>query len=639
MTRTLCWTALFAILCTGVALAQEAPTFTVEVGSFPWHDRVGQWALSVVPEQYVSDRPVPQQSCDGRTIVLPEAGAEEVLIGVLATEAERFVADYEALTDTGDRLTIRKGGATLEYAIMRYANPPQKSSFTFSTAGVMLLSWGGELPAPTQPAAPAAPVQPADRGAVAPVRTGFDGPAFTPADGAAPWHDREGQWAIHDLPAQFAGGAAVPQQSCGQRTLVLPEGTTAVTIGVFEGDLDAFRQRYPKIEDTGLAFTINSPGGGGAGLRYVILNFPDPPADGAFKDFTTGGLVLLALNATGGADAPVRTALDAPVRAELEQDQEFVAQQQEGVAGERRVQMWVQEPPGGITPNTGLMLVLHNWGGTYAQASYKAWCRTFADQFNVVAVSVNYLHSGLDWKQHLPYDHGYLQAMDCIGALYTVHKQLTEAGVEFNENRVYAMGGSGGGNVTQMAMKLAPHTFACGVDICGMPGLIDAIAYGGEGTTLNAGYSRDPEAPNYLSPAMQRIRDFGDPEHCRLLHAANPVLTIVIAHGVGDRTCPVVPKIRQFANMVEAGISVDGHFLTEVDVDGSLITTTGHAVGNREQIVLEYAGDYMREDGRFARATTGDSDFTRGGTFEYPTETGAFVIDFSGYPTISFVKR
>ncbi|MGD9497424.1 MAG: alpha/beta hydrolase family protein [Armatimonadota bacterium] len=324
----------------------------------------------------------------------------------------------------------------------------------------------------------------------------------------------------------------------------------------------------------------------------------------------------------------------------LAQDQEFVAQQQPGVEGERTVRMWVQEPPAGITANTGLMLVLHNWGGEYNQPHYLQWCRTFAERFNVIAISVNYLHSGQSWKEHLPYDHGYLQAMDCIGALYTVRRQLLEAGLTFSEHRVYAMGGSGGGNVTQMALKLAPHTFACGVDICGMPGLIDAIAYGtGEGTALNAGYSRDPNAPNYLSPDHQRIRDFGDLEHCRLLSAANPDLKIVIVHGVDDLSCPVVPKIRQYANMVEAGLDVDAHFLTALDVDGEAVTTTGHPVGDREQVVIKYADAYMREDGALARATSGASDFARGGSFEYPTANGRFVIDFSAYPTIAFIPN
>jgi hypothetical protein len=188
-------------------------------------------------------------------------------------------------------------------------------------------------------------------------------------------------------------------------------------------------------------------------------------------------------------------------------------------------------------------------------------------------------------------------------------------------------------------MKLAPHTFACGVDICGMPGLIDAIAYGtGEGTGLNAGYSKDPAKPNYLSKDMQEIRDFGNLQHCRLLKAANPGLKIVIVHGTGDTTCPPIPKVQQYLGMLQAKLDVDGHFLTEADVDGTVITSTGHPVGDREQVVIKYADVYMKEDGRLKRATAGPSDFTRGGTFEYPTSGGKFVIDFTGAPTIKFVQ-
>jgi len=618
MSRALVCAALALGFAASLTCAQQDRTFTVQVGSFPWYDRVGVWAISELPAQYAGDRPVPQQSCTERSLVLPEEGVEEVLIGVLASEVAQFLAQFPALADTGDRLEIGKGANTLSYAICVYADPPRETSFAFSTAGVMLLSWPGELPA-------AATAQP-DEAAV-----------YVPADGACPWHDRVGRWVIRDLPEQFADGPPVPLQSCGDRTLILPEGTTAVTIAIFADDLPGFREQYPQVQDTGQGLTIASPGGGAAGLAYRIITFPDPPREGHFKDFTTGGIVLLSLE---GTEAPAVAPAGEAVSGVLEQDQEFVAQQRPGVEGERTVRMWVQEPPGGITPNTGLMLVLHNWGGEYNQPAYLQWCRTFAERYNVVAISVNYLHSGPAWQDQLPYDHGYLQAMDCIGALYTLLRQLTEAGVAFNEHRIYAMGGSGGGNVTQMAMKLAPHSFACGVDICGMPGLIDAIAYGtGEGTQLNAGYSREPGDPNYLSPDMQRIRDFGDPEHCRLLAAANPGLQIVIVHGLGDASCPPVPKIRQFANMIEAELDVDAHFLTPIDVDGAVITTTGHAVGDREQVVIRYADAYMLEDGALARATSGPSDFTRGGSFEYPTEGGRFVIDFSGYPTISFVAN
>lgn len=328
--------------------------------------------------------------------------------------------------------------------------------------------------------------------------------------------------------------------------------------------------------------------------------------------------------------------------ARAEQDQQFVAQEWSFAPGERVVRMWVQEPPAGIGPNTGLMLVLHNWGGVYNAAQYVTWCRTFAERYNVIAASVNYLQSGDEWKKHRerPYDHGYLQAMDCIGALYHIRLRLQEQGVPFNERRVYAMGGSGGGNVTQMVMKLAPHTFACGVDICGMPGLTDGIAYGtGEyGSGLNAGYSREQDSPRYLSPDMQEIRDFGHPAHCRLLKAANPALKIVIVHGVTDRSCPVVHKIRQYGEMVKAGLDVDAHFLTEFDVDGVAVTSTGHAVGHRDKVVMKYADVYLREDGARARSTACASDFERGGVVEYPTSNGTVVIDYSAYPTIRFVR-
>ena len=323
----------------------------------------------------------------------------------------------------------------------------------------------------------------------------------------------------------------------------------------------------------------------------------------------------------------------------LQQDQEFIAQEWPLQPGERKVKMLVEEPPHGVTRNTGLMLVLHNWGGVYNSPEYLQWCQTFAARFNVVAVSVNYLQSGQNsWSTSQPYDHGYLQAMDAIRALYTVWKQLKEKGIEFNEHRVYSMGGSGGGNVTQMAMKLAPHTFACGVDICGMPGLTDEIAFG-TGGVINAGYSTDPNSPSYLTEDMREIGDFGSFEHCQLLHAANSNLKIIIVHGVDDESCPVVPKIGQYQNMVRAGISVDAHFLTEFDVDGKAVRTTGHPIGDREQVVIKYADVYMREDGKLAKATSGPSDFTRGGQFEYPTSNGKYAMDFSGPPTISFVAR
>ena len=623
------------LLVVTVAVAQQTATYTPKLGAFPWHDRINQWALSQLPDKYVSDTPVPQQSCTARNIIVPE-GTKQAIIGILDKQLAEFLTKQTGATDTGDKLQIKQGGGTLDYAIVTVANPPTEMKHTWMSAGLILLALDPSLQAGAQaPAAPAGGVQ-------APAPQPPAAGQYVPADKAAPWHDRVGRWVINKVPAGYQNLPPVPQQSCDAKTLILPAGTKAVTIAVSDTDLSEFQRRYPQIQDTGLDLSVEPPAGG-SGLQYSVITFPDPPENGDFRAFAKGGIVLLKLDATAGAGAGGTPALVTPggAKSVLNQEQEFVAQEWPFQPGERKVRMFVQEPAAGITANTGLMLVLHNWGGVYNSAEYVKWCKTFADRFNVIAMSVNYLQSGPgSWSADKPYDHGYLQAMDCIRALYTVYKQLKDKGITFNEHRVYSMGGSGGGNVTEMVMKLAPHTFACGVDICGMPGLIDAIAYGtGEGTSLNAGYGKDPAKPNYLTPDMQQIRDFGNLDHCKLLRAANPGLKIVIVHGLTDPTCPPIPKIEQYANMLRAGLSVDGHFLTEADVDGTAVTTTGHPVGNREQVVIKYADEYMKEDGKLKKATAGPSDFTRVGTFEYPTTGGKFVIDFTAAPTIKFVAK
>ncbi len=313
--------------------------------------------------------------------------------------------------------------------------------------------------------------------------------------------------------------------------------------------------------------------------------------------------------------------------------------------------MWVREPSTGIGTNTGIAIVMHGWGGDYRQQGYaENLLNVCAEDYNLISISVNYLQSGPEWPgtggfAH-PYDHGYLQAMDCLGAIYTVRRELQKLGIRFAERRMYAMGASGGGNIAQMAVKLAPHTFACGIDMCGMPGLIDEIAYGtgASGSPLNAMYSPDSESYNYLSADMKEIRDFGDLGHCRLLHARNPDLKIVIVHGVHDHVCPVVPKITQFRNMLMAGLDVDGHFLTEVDIDDVAVHRVDHELagadkGNWYQIVKKYAGVYLTEGGTFERHAPLVNDFIRRGTIIYPTAGGEYRVDYADYPHINFIPQ
>jgi hypothetical protein len=159
---------------------------------------------------------------------------------------------------------------------------------------------------------------------------------------------------------------------------------------------------------------------------------------------------------------------------------EIPAQEWPRRAEPRSVRVLIHYPGGtlaGVKPDTGLMLTLHNWGGTDCVGT--AAPQVLADRLNVVAICVNYLQSGKAdaIEAAEPYDYGYLQALDALRALWIVRHGLQTRGIVFDDGRIYSTGGSGGGNVTLMANKLAPRTFTAIVDMCGMKKLSDDIAF------------------------------------------------------------------------------------------------------------------------------------------------------------------
>ena len=301
---------------------------------------------------------------------------------------------------------------------------------------------------------------------------------------------------------------------------------------------------------------------------------------------------------------------------------------------EREVEVHIVTPRLGVNANTGLMLVSHNWGGTWEMCW--DWCPVLANKFNLICIDTNYLQSGPYDPAAGVYDFGLLQAMDCLRAMGEVRKYLDEKGVIFNRRRNYAAGASGGGNVSQMVNKLAPHTFGCIIDLCGMPGLTDEIAYG-ECLRLNAGYSRDPEKTNYLAAHMQEIRDFGNPAHLAIQYQCNPDNQVVIVHGVDDDYCSCPDKVQIFGNMLRAGFKPEGYFITPGMVDGIVVKDTGHAIGDRAYIIAKYGQRFIQEKGEFVKLVECD-DFDRKSVIEYPVTGGCYQIDFSGVPTINFVE-
>ena len=165
---------------------------------------------------------------------------------------------------------------------------------------------------------------------------------------------------------------------------------------------------------------------------------------------------------SGGRAAPAGNA-DLPTLPHA--DGQVVIPAQSAASGQARIITVYLHYPGGrlenVKASTGLMLCLHNWGGT-GFCEGRESCSP--DTYDAVVIGVDYYQSGDTPDSPLPYDFGYLQAADALRALWFVYHGLAAGHVPFDRMRIYGMGGSGGGNVIQMANKFAPHTFACIVD-------------------------------------------------------------------------------------------------------------------------------------------------------------------------------
>jgi predicted peptidase len=351
--------------------------------------------------------------------------------------------------------------------------------------------------------------------------------------------------------------------------------------------------------------------------------------------------ILLAAICVRSFDSPLRAEEKWPALPTVNAAVEMPAQSWPQKPGPRRVRILIHYPGRkleNVNEKTGLMLSLHNWGGSDCAGTANP--NVLAERLNVVAICVNYLQSGrkASVEDPEPYDCGFLQSLDALRALWFVGHELRQRGISYDNGRVFATGGSGGGNVTLMANKLAPSTFACVIDMCGMKKLSHDIAFNlPGGTGLNARWSRDPDSKNYLSADEQEIRFVGHPQHLAAMKRQKTTCKVIVVHGSEDTTCPFADAREMVANMKQAAIDVEAHFLTKADLDGKVFTSTGHSLGNRTEIVFRVGGKYLAVDSPTAIRRRGPTDFDRQEEIRYDTTNGQFVISYKhGYPVGRF---
>jgi predicted esterase len=308
--------------------------------------------------------------------------------------------------------------------------------------------------------------------------------------------------------------------------------------------------------------------------------------------------------------------------------------------GPRTVKVYLHYPGKelkNVSSQTGLMLNLHNWGGTYHTGAANP--QELADRYHVIVICVDYLQSGNQRQKMLPYDFGYLQSLDALRSLYFVYNGLNIKEIAFASDRIYCTGGSGGGNITLMTNKLAPRTFACSVDISGMAKLTDDIAFGlPEGSILNAKYSQDSDKPNYLSPDRKQLHFVGDPQHLEVMKQLGNQNKLIVVHGKTDEACLFLDVEEMVKNYQSAQLDVEPHFIDEKNSEGSVFKNSGHSLGDRTSILFKVADQYILPDGKNARKLNGPTDFERKEIIKYPTANGVYEISYKkGYPVGRFV--
>lgn len=267
--------------------------------------------------------------------------------------------------------------------------------------------------------------------------------------------------------------------------------------------------------------------------------------------------------------------------------------------------------PGGrlvnVRPDTGICVVLHNWGGTGWEGS--AHPVLVANFLNCVTITVDYFQSGDDAYGPLPYDHGLYQAVDVLRALWTVFYTLRGQGVHFDSHRIVGIGGSGGGNVLLVAHRLAPRTFSAIVTMSApiMPKF---------GLPLDSRWG--------ALPANEfRIRDLSDPQLSAIARSMSPTV-IRMVHGREDQYVPYADAA--------AAAGVLGASLLTVEPWGlwGPYQDPYHSIGDRTMIAFhdfQWPLYWVRRPGL--------TDFERNDSaVRYPVAGGTWGMSFNGQPTL-----
>ncbi|MCK5844178.1 MAG: hypothetical protein KAG97_05675, partial [Victivallales bacterium] len=99
-------------------------------------------------------------------------------------------------------------------------------------------------------------------------------------------------------------------------------------------------------------------------------------------------------------------------------------------------------------------------------------------------------------------------------------------------------------------------------------------------------------------------------------------------------------KKRVVENMKAAGLDVEPHFIEKKDIDGKVITNSGHSIGSRTKLLIKFADKYLSEkSGEMRKNEKSDFDF-KDEPIKFETSNGDYLISYAaGYPVSEFVPK
>jgi acetyl esterase/lipase len=298
----------------------------------------------------------------------------------------------------------------------------------------------------------------------------------------------------------------------------------------------------------------------------------------------TTSMLLPALLLPGGAGRPVTNKIfdDVVVGQSVEADEFHRA-----FHGHIGINLHFPDEADG---DTGLMVMLHGWGGDYHQ--YDSYCEDWRNRFNCVMLQVNY--RGSSDASH-PYDFGKYQAIDALRAVHRVRE-----GCRINDRRIIGWGGSGGGNVILQCAKMAPNTFALIIEHAG-------ITHPTSAAEMQAGWDRPDRAGGWQGTALGGTKEYPAPERLirdPLYHASLIGTKVYIFHPDLDTTVGIQHGIQMAYALRAAGKDV----VFEI-VEGGNHSFAG-ALDPHERSRKVCTEFYCTED-IMARRNPGPTDFER----------------------------